>query len=180
MMVMTAKVDIRKVILILAAVAGIVIGLILLLRGGAEEPTASTAAPASVSDNDARVRFLTEQGWDVAASPVESSQVRIPEETTEVFDRYNALQKSQGYDLSQYAGKTVMRYVYKVNNYPGATDPVYATLLVFKNQIIGGDITNTSAKGAVQGLKAAQNTAIQDIPTESTPGIEPSTPEVTQ
>ena len=156
MMVMTAKVDIRKVILILAAVAGIIIGLILLLRGGTEEPAAATAAPAAVSDNDSRVHFLADLGWDVAASPTESSQVRIPSETTEVFDRYNALQKSQGYDLSQYAGKTVMRYVYQVNNYPGATDPVYATLLVHKNQVIGGDITNTSAKGAVQGLKAGQ------------------------
>ena len=94
----------------------------------------------------------------MASAPTESSQVRIPSETTEVFDRYNALQKSQGYDLSQYAGKTVMRYVYQVNNYPGATDPVYATLLVHKNQVIGGDITNTSAKGAVQGLKAGQQT----------------------
>ena len=167
MMVMTAKVDIRKVILILAAVAGIVIGLILLLRGGAEEPAAATAAPASFSDNDARVKFLRDLGWDVAASPEESGQVRIPAESTEVFDRYNALQKSQGYDLSQFAGKTVMRYVYKVSNYPGATDPVYATLLVHKNRIIGGDITNTSAKGAVQGLTQAPDTADQTTPTQS-------------
>ena len=171
MMVMTAKVDIRKVILILAAVAGIIIGLILLLRGGTEEPAAATAAPAAVSDNDSRVQFLAELGWDVAASPTESSQVRIPSETTEIFDRYNALQKSQGYDLSQYAGKTVMRYVYQVNNYPGATDPVYATLLVHKNQVIGGDITNTSAKGAVQGLKAGQATppvVTEPLPQEPT------------
>ena len=167
MMVMTAKVDIRKVILILAAVAGIVIGLILLLRGGTEEPAAATAAPASISDNDARVKFLQDLGWEVAASPEESGQVRIPAESTEIFDRYNALQKSQGYDLSQYAGKTVMRYVYKISNYPGATDPVYATLLVHKNRIIGGDITNTSAKGAVQGLTQAPDTSAQTAPTQS-------------
>ena len=48
-----------------------------------------------------------------------------------------------------------MRYVYLVNNFPGATEPVYATLLVYKNQIIGGDITNTAAQGAVQSLKKA-------------------------
>ena len=46
-----------------------------------------------------------------------------------------------------------MRYVYKVNNYPGATDPVYATVLVYKNQVIGGDITDTAAGGKVQGFK---------------------------
>ena len=27
-----------------------------------------------------------------------------------------------------------MRYVYKINNYPGATEPVYATLLVYKTR----------------------------------------------
>ena len=75
-----------------------------------------------------------------------------------MYSRYNDLQKSQGYDLSQYAGKTVMRYVYEVTNYPNAEQPVYATLLVYKNQIIGGDITNTAAKGAIQGLKKAEAT----------------------
>ena len=102
------------------------------------------------------MKFLQDFGWDIANSPTESSQVRIPEQASEVFDRYNQLQKSQGYDLTKLAGKNAMRYVYKVTNYPGATDPVYATLLVHKNQVIGGDITNTSAKGAVQGLKAGQ------------------------
>ena len=157
MMVMTAKVNIRKIILILTAVAGIVLALILLLQGGEEEPAAATLASPAISDNDSRVQFLTELGWDVAASPVESGQVRIPEEDSPVFDRYNALQKSNGYDLSTYAGKNVMRYVYKINNYPGATEPVYATVLVWKDKIIGGDITVTSPKGMVQGLVPAKN-----------------------
>ena len=51
-----------------------------------------------------------------------------------------------------------MRYVYKVENYPDAVEPVYATLLVYKNQIIGGDITNTAAKGMIHGLKKATAT----------------------
>ena len=150
MMVMTAKVDMKKIIAALAAVAGVIIALILLFGGGS---SASTAAP-SVAGNDGRVAFLQELGWEVNASPKESGQVRIPQDANEVFDRYNALQKSAGYDLSQFAGKTVMRYVYQVNNFPGATDPVYATLLVYKNQIIGGDITNTAADGAMHALVA--------------------------
>ena len=48
--------------------------------------------------------------------------------------------------------QVIMRYVYKINNYPGATDPVYATLLVYKNQIIGGDVTNSAPKGTVSGF----------------------------
>ena len=149
MMIMTAKVNLKKIALILGAIAAIIVGLILLLGGRGEAQTTS----AAVSNNDARVKFLTDLGWEVTTSPAESSQVRIPENATEVFDRYNQLQKSQGYDLTQYAGKSVMRYVYKINNFPGATEPVYATLLVYKNQIIGGDVTNTAAGGKVQGFK---------------------------
>lgn len=148
MMVMTAKVDLKKILLILGVVALAILGMILIFSG---EDAQATAAP-SVATNDGRVAFLESFGWDVAASPVESGQVRIPRETTEVFDRYHALQKSQGYDLSQFAGKNVMRYVYKINNYPGATEPVYATVLVYKNQVIGGDITDTAARGRIHGF----------------------------
>lgn len=168
MMVMTAKVDMKKVMLALAAVAALVLALILLLGGG---ETAQTAAPAANS-NDGRVEFLKSFGWDVTTSPVQSSQVKIPEQPDEVFNRYNALQKGQSYDLSQYAGKKVMRYVYKINNYPGATDPVYATLLVYKNEIIGGDVTNTSARGKIQGFKMPEQAATipstSSVPAEST------------
>ena len=153
MMVMTAKVDMKKVIAVLAAVAVLIIGLIVLLGG--DDSTAATSASTNVSTNDDRVKFLADLGWEVTTSPTESNQVRIPQESSAVFDRYNALQKAQGYDLAAYAGKNVMRYVYRVENYPGATEPVYATLLIYKNQIIGGDITDTAANGIIQGLKKA-------------------------
>ena len=154
MMMMTAKVNIKKVLIALVAVAVLIIALVSTLGGKEPDPAAVT----TMSDNDSRVQFLESQGWQVITSPKEASQVKIPTEQTPVYSRYNDLQKSQGYDLSKYAGKTVMRYVYEVTNYPGAEQPVYATLLVYKNQIIGGDITNTAAKGAVQGLKRATET----------------------
>ena len=163
MMVMTAKVDFKKIILALAAAAALILALILLLGGNG---TAQTAAPPP-SANDGRVKFLRDFGWDVSTAPTESGRVRIPEQSSEMFDRYNTLQKSQGYDLNQYAGKTVMRYVYQINNYPGATEPVYATLLVYKNQIIGGDVTDTAAKGHIRGFRmpetAPQNT-VNSVP----------------
>ncbi|MDO5153032.1 MAG: DUF4830 domain-containing protein [Eubacteriales bacterium] len=180
MMVMTAKVDMKKVMLALAAVAALVLSLILLLGGGGD--TAQTSAPAA-SSNDDRVKFLTDFGWDVTTSPVESSQVKIPDQSSEVFDRYNALQKGQGYDLSKFAGKKVMRYVYKINNYPGATEPVYATLLVYKNEIIGGDVTDTAAKGKIRGFKmpeAAASTPTTTAPSETTASETTATTAATQ
>lgn len=150
MLVMTAKLDKKKIALIFAAVVVAITALVMLFSGGRDtEPTVSTG----VSDNDSRVAFLKSFGWEVITSPTESSQVKIPKESSEIFERYNQLQKNQGYDLSQFAGKTVMRYVYQVRNYPGATEPVYATLLVYKDQVVGGDITDTSAKGKIQGFK---------------------------
>ena len=168
MLVMTAKVDKKKIAIILAAVVVAVAGLFLLLGGEDSTPTSTTVT--SVASNDDRVKFLNGFGWEVTNSPVESSQVRIPEKSSEVFDRYNALQKSQGYDLTAHAGSTVMRYVYEVNNYPGATQPVYATVLVYKNQIIGGDVTDTAAKGAIQGLKKPAETT----PSETTAATAPT------
>ena len=170
MMIMTAKVDIKKVAIILTAIVGVILAIVLLLGGNND---AAQTGATTVSDNDARVQFLKDFGWEVSTSPTQSSQVRIPEKQTPVFERYNALQKSQGYDLDAYAGKTVMRYVYKINNFPGATEPVYATLLVYKNKIIGGDITDTAANGVVQGFKmqesaSPQQTAPTDATTETT------------
>ena len=161
MMVMTAKVNMKKIALILGAIAAGIIGIVLLFGGSSDAQT--TSAPAG-SNNDARVKFLQSFGWDVESSPVESSQVRIPENTSEVFDRYNQLQKANGYDLSKLAGKNAMRYVYKINNYPGATDPVYATVLVYKNAIVGGDVTDTSPNGKIQGFKMPQTATEQPSP----------------
>lgn len=167
MLVMTAKVNKKKIAIIVAAVVIVVAGLFLIFGGNDSTPTASTG----VANNDARVAFLKSFGWEVTTSPVESGQVRIPETGNEVFDRYNALQKSQGYDLSAYAGKTVMRYVYQINNFPGATAPVYATLLIYKNQVIGGDVTNTAANGSIRSFKmpAAATPPATSAPAGTTP-----------
>ena len=182
MMVMTAKVNMKKVLIALAAVAGVILGLILLLGGG--NSSQPTAAP-SMASNDGRVQFLQNLGWQVNASPAESGQVRIPKEQNQIFSRYNDLQKSAGYDLSQHSGKTVMRYVYKVTNYPGATEPVYATLLVYKDQVIGGDITDTAAKGSMQALikhsqvPATLPQATATTPTSAAPTVASTAPTAT-
>ena len=146
MLFMTAKVSAKKLLLLLGLAAALIAGILFLAAG----PDAAPTAAGQVASNEDRVRFLRDFGWEVAASPVQSGQVRIPEAPGEVFSRYNALQKQQGYDLTQYSGKTVMRYLYKVRT--DAPEPVYATLLVYRNQVIGGDITDTSPNGTVRGF----------------------------
>ena len=155
MLIMTTKVDKRK--LLIAAIAVVAaIALLAALGGGDSAPTASVSTAPAADTNDARVKFLTDLGWEVTPSPTESGEIRIPKAGDQVFDRYNELQKSQGYDLNKYAGKKVMRYVYQINNFPDAKEPVYATVLVYRDRIIGGDITDTTPGGRVQGFAPSE------------------------
>lgn len=149
MFVFTAKLSKPKLfaagILLLAAVLLIVL---IAVSGGNGE----LEAPAGET-NDERVAYLATFGWSVNAEPTEVQQVRIPDAAdNKVFARYNDLQLSQGFDLTQYAGKEVMRYVYEVLNYPDATEAVYASILVCNGRIIGGDVTDTAPNGQIHGF----------------------------
>ena len=77
-------------------------------------------------------------------------QVKIPSEPSEVFDRYNALQLSQGYDLSRLAGQCVTRYVYELESDQGAW---YATVLEHRGKIVGGDVASPDPGGTMHGFK---------------------------
>jgi len=155
MMIVSAKVSKRKFLTGLLIAAAIIALLVFLCSkadasGGnmADDPTAANTA----SDNEQRLAFLRSFGWEAADAPVETQEVRIPEEFNDVFTRYNELQRSQGYDLEPYAGKSVKRYVYRIENHPDGPDH-YATLLIHKNEIIGGDITGSGEGGRIHGFQ---------------------------
>ena len=79
MMVMTAKVNMKKIMMALAAVAAVILALILLLGEAKPETSQTTGASApSVGSNDSRVQFLKNYGWEVTPSPTESSQEEDP------------------------------------------------------------------------------------------------------
>ena len=82
MMVLTAKVDKKKIAMVLAGIVAVIAVIALLLGGGNDRPASSVTG---VTNNDDRVNFLSGFGWEVTTSPVESSQVRIPEKSSEVF-----------------------------------------------------------------------------------------------
>lgn len=153
MVVLTAKVSKGKLVAILLILA-VVVGLLVVLGSSAEEGgTTAETTITTVESNDDRVAYLQSLGWQVNPEPVESQEVRIPAELPEVLQKYNELQQSQGYDLSQYGGKTVKRYVYEVLNYPDTTESYYLTLLVHKDTVIGGDVTSAAQNGLMQGLQ---------------------------
>ena len=97
--------------------------------------------------------YLQSLGWEVTEEPVESQEVRIPAELPDVLVQYNELQKSQNFDLTRYTGKTVSRFVYEVLNYPNSAERFFATLLIYEDTVIGGDVTSASQDGLMQGLQ---------------------------
>ena len=49
-----------------------------------------------------------------------------------------------------------MQYVYQVENYPGDNgDPVWATMLLYKNKLIGADLSRGGAESFLRPLLAA-------------------------
>ncbi len=108
---------------------------------------------SKIKTNEDRVNFLSRLGWKVAEKPLEEVAVTIPDEFDAVFMEYNNLQKEMGLDLSRYKRKEVMRYTYEVIGYEGYDGVVYASLLIYKNKVIGGDICSADVNGFVTSLK---------------------------
>lgn len=157
MVMVTAKLSKQKLLLIAALLVVVVVVLCLCLHGSgnsSETPdTAQEPVAVDVKTNEGRVAFLASFGWEVAEEPVQTQEVRVPTEPNEVFQRYNELQISQGYDLTQYSGKTLRRYVYTVTNYPAADGgPYYATVLVYKNEVAGGDVCSAAQNGVMHSF----------------------------
>ena len=71
--------------------------------------------PRGIKTNADRVAFLEGYGWIVSQEPAAVEDIRLPDTFDASYDEYLSLQKSQGFDLSQYAGKTVKRYTYQVS-----------------------------------------------------------------
>lgn len=101
---------------------------------------------------DDRLNFLRSFGWEVEAKPIEEVEVTIPADFDKVFQSYNELQKKQGFDLSKYHKKNVMRYTYRVTNYPGYDGEVWVSILMSRNKVIGGDVSSADANGFIHGL----------------------------
>ncbi|MEA4965017.1 MAG: DUF4830 domain-containing protein [Oscillospiraceae bacterium] len=156
MVVMTAKVSKAKFVAAICILVAVVCVAVILLNGGKQEDAGDSAEVGventDITTNEKRIGFLSAYGWEVDEQPVETQEVLIPEEMNEVFEKYNELQQSQGFDLTNFAGRQVKRYVYEVTNYEGATEPVYATLLIYRGTVIGGDVTSTAGAGLMHGF----------------------------
>ncbi|HIY07280.1 MAG TPA: DUF4830 domain-containing protein [Candidatus Evtepia faecigallinarum] len=108
--------------------------------------------PRGVASNAERVAYLESYGWIVAPEAAAAEDIRLPDTFDASYDDYLALQKDQGFDLAAYAGKTIQRYTYQVTNYPGLQENIWACLLIYKKEVIGGEVYCSQGDGFMQGL----------------------------
>lgn len=111
-----------------------------------------TAPGIPAGTDDQRVAYLEGLGWQVDRSPIETLDLQLPEDMTTTWADYAALQEGQDFPFTDYAGKNVRRYTYRVNNYPEVTKGVQANLYVCNDELIGGDIIATGPNGFQRGL----------------------------
>ena len=147
MFVLTTRLRKKRAILV-----GVLV--ILLIAGGLLWRGLSRDAEAPeetvLRDNEDRIAYLKELGWEVDEEPIESMDLQLPEELTGSYAAYNELQLAQGFDLRDYLGKGVSRWTYQVRNYPDRPEDVQLNLYLCEDRPIAGDII-AGGEGGFQG-----------------------------
>ena len=97
-----------------------------------------------VKSEKGRIEYLSALGYGVEKEPVSEASEKLPKVFDVVTERYNGLQKSQGFDLEKYKGKSVKGYTYEVSSFPDGTkmtgEKYLATLIVYKNKVVAADL----------------------------------------
>lgn len=96
----------------------------------------------------AREEFLANLGVAVDEDSFSEVTVTVPETFSDVYENYNELQRSTGYDLSAYRGKTVLKYTYCLKDRPNTV----INILCYRGRVIGGDISETELSGVIRPL----------------------------
>lgn len=162
MVMYTTKLTRRKIVVGLLAFCAMIAGTGYWIFGGRAD-AASAVAEISISckmkNNEDRVAFLRGYGWEVDPSPVAEQDVRIPDTFDAAYESYNALQKTQGLDLTRYQGRKCKLYVYQIHNDPSGEQGVTANLVLYRDRLIAADICSENADGFVHAITDRSSSA---------------------
>ena len=156
MIIATMKFDKKKAVFWIIMAALVIVGIILLAGTGSPADSSrrekNPKAVTSVNTEKKRAAYLAQYGWEVETPAMKEETVLIPRSFSTVFENYNALQKEQGFDLSEYCGTEVRLYTYRVLN-SDVGDNAVAMLYVLGGTVIGGDVHSTALDGFMCGIK---------------------------
>ena len=127
----------------------------ILVFGGGNAVAASVGADiklGGMETNEDRLEFISQFGINVVGEAKESESFAVPENFDRILSEYNEIQKQQGLDLTKYKNKKVTRYTYTVNDYEGYDGDVNVNLIIYRNTVIGCDISSVDPTGFVKPL----------------------------
>ena len=133
------------------AITGLIVIILTFLSNHNGKP-ASVNADISCASEEERRGYLKGLGYTFDGD-VKTKKITVPSEFNEVYEKYNGIQKEQGFDLEAYKGKEAVLYTYNITNY-NDNENVIADLLVSDGVLIGADLCDPSAEdGFLTALK---------------------------
>ena len=97
--------------------------------------------------NAERLLFIKGLGYTVLSDEPTAKTVNIPEVFYDVYNNYNTLQQSSGYDLSLYKGCEVTIYTYSINPPSDYSGECVINIIVYNDRVIGGDVSSSALGG---------------------------------
>lgn len=153
MFIWTARLRPRRLLCMVIAAALLLGGIYVYARPGGEPAAATTGIETTnIKTNEDRIAFLAQCGWQVQENPLAVEEMLIPSAFDDTYTQYLELQSSQGFDLTKFCDKRVKRYAYEITNYPSGETGVQVGILVYKNQVIGGEVLSPALNGFIHGL----------------------------
>lgn len=153
MFVFTFKWSKKTAVAIVLVIALILVAIISIAAASHSKTTATSENEiTNIKNEKKRIEYLKQYGWEAKSPAVSEDKVLIPKEFSAVFDKYNELQKKQGFDLSDYCGLEVETYTYEITNY-NSSETVLAQLYIYKGTVIAADIHSTALDGFITGIK---------------------------
>ena len=98
------------------------------------------------AEKNEKTGYIRQFGWIVDEKSEVREEILIPDPLSDVYEKYNELQKNSGFDISKYCGKKAERYTYKVLNHKSGS-AVFANIIIYEGKIIGADIMSRAIDG---------------------------------
>ena len=153
MFVYSVKSNQIKVLLLVGFVLFTAVSLFI-LSNESQETASQNDVNLSAETHKERMEFISQFGWQVDEEPVQVKEVIIPQEFDDVYTAYNDIQRSQGFDLTEFTGERAKCWTYTVKNYEGYENQecIQINIMVYDGQVIGGDVCSVELDGFMHGF----------------------------
>lgn len=102
-----------------------------------------------ININHRNIEYIKSFGWEVDNKPVDTMSISLPSSSDSIFSAYCKTMEPL-FDLSQFSGKRVLRYSYKVKNHiESSSNMIRINILIYEENIISADISSLMENGFI-------------------------------